>query len=219
MTDDRTPPVTEAQIVRRVRAARVSRRAFFALVGTASLTAGAVTAGQSFPALGGTNLVAPRVAGLGPQRLPVNKTAVAAGVVEAATDRAWRLRVGGPAGTTSFSRAELLGLPQSVQELPIACVEGWTTYATWVGVPLAALLALVGGSFDRHVRLTSLEPGGAYRVTTMGPEFATDPRTLVALGVNDEPLDLDHGYPARIIAPARPGVLQTKWLARVEVLS
>ena len=59
----------------------------------------------------------------------------------------------------------------------------------------------------------------AYRVTTMGPEFATDPRTLVALGVNGEPLDLDHGYPARIIAPARPGVLQTKWLARVEVLS
>ncbi|WP_148668402.1 molybdopterin-dependent oxidoreductase, partial [Streptomyces sp. WAC05950] len=27
---------------------------------------------------------------------------------------------------------------------------------------------------------------------------------------------LDHGYPARIIAPNRPGVLQTKWVGRLE---
>ena len=34
-----------------------------------------------------------------------------------------------------------------------------------------------------------------------------------------EVLDIDHGYPARIIAPGRPGVLQTKWLDRIEVLA
>ena len=32
-----------------------------------------------------------------------------------------------------------------------------------------------------------------------------------------EPLDLDHGYPCRVIAPNRPGVLQTKWVASLEV--
>lgn len=31
-------------------------------------------------------------------------------------------------------------------------------------------------------------------------------------------LSLDHGFPARIIAPNRPGVLQTKWVHRLEVL-
>ncbi|WP_406213937.1 molybdopterin-dependent oxidoreductase [Streptomyces canus] len=30
-----------------------------------------------------------------------------------------------------------------------------------------------------------------------------------------EPLTPDHGYPARIIVPAAPGVLNTKWVARM----
>jgi len=30
---------------------------------------------------------------------------------------------------------------------------------------------------------------------------------------------MDHGYPARMIAPGRPGVLQTKWLSKLEVMS
>jgi DMSO/TMAO reductase YedYZ molybdopterin-dependent catalytic subunit len=30
---------------------------------------------------------------------------------------------------------------------------------------------------------------------------------------------LEHGFPARIIAPGRPGVLQTKWIERIEVIA
>lgn len=66
--------------------------------------------------------------------------------------------------------------------------------------------------------MTSLERSGAYRVTEMPPEYAADPLTLVALGIGGQPLDVEHGYPARVIAPGRPGVLQTKWLAAIEVL-
>lgn len=51
----------------------------------------------------------------------------------------------------------------------------------------------------------------------MPPEYARDPLTLIALRVNGERLDVDHGYPARVIAPGRPGVLQTKWLTAIEV--
>ncbi|MEX0791258.1 MAG: molybdopterin-dependent oxidoreductase [Actinomycetota bacterium] len=46
---------------------------------------------------------------------------------------------------------------------------------------------------------------------------AADPDTLVALEVNGEPLHLEHGYPARIMGPNRPGVMQTKWLAKLVV--
>jgi DMSO/TMAO reductase YedYZ molybdopterin-dependent catalytic subunit len=53
---------------------------------------------------------------------------------------------------------------------------------------------------------------------TMAAEFVQDPTTLVALELNGETLDLDHGFPARIIAPGRPGVLQTKWLKSIEVV-
>jgi DMSO/TMAO reductase YedYZ molybdopterin-dependent catalytic subunit len=49
--------------------------------------------------------------------------------------------------------------------------------------------------------------------------FAADDRTLLALGLAGEPLALDHGYPCRLIAPNRPGVLQTKWVERLEVLA
>ena len=47
---------------------------------------------------------------------------------------------------------------------------------------------------------------------------ARDAKTLIALKLNGETLDLDHGYPCRLIAPTRPGVLQTKWLTRIEVV-
>ena len=67
--------------------------------------------------------------------------------------------------------------------------------------------------------LTSLEKEGGYRVTQMGSEYVSDPTTLVALTLNGETLDIDHGYPARMIAPGRPGVLQTKWLSHLEIVT
>ena len=39
-----------------------------------------------------------------------------------------------------------------------------------------------------------------------------DARSLLALQVGGEDLALDHGYPARIIVPALPGVHNTKWV-------
>jgi DMSO/TMAO reductase YedYZ molybdopterin-dependent catalytic subunit len=41
--------------------------------------------------------------------------------------------------------------------------------------------------------------------------------TLIALRLFGEPLDIEHGYPCRLIAPNRPGVLQTKWHGRITV--
>jgi DMSO/TMAO reductase YedYZ molybdopterin-dependent catalytic subunit len=66
------------------------------------------------------------------------------------------------------------------------------------------------------VRATSLEKGSIYAVTELEPNFVQDDLTLVALEVDGKTLDINHGYPARLIAPARPGVLQTKWLSTLE---
>ena len=41
--------------------------------------------------------------------------------------------------------------------------------------------------------------------------------TLLALEAEGSPLHLDHGYPVRLIAPNRPGVLQTKWVSRIVI--
>lgn len=75
------------------------------------------------------------------------------------------------------------------------------------------------GAPHARVRVTSLQLRGGYRVSEMGQEHARDPLTLLALRLNGAELDPDHGYPARLIAPNRPGVLQTKWVGRLEVLA
>lgn len=199
-------------------ARRSGRRAFLGVVGAATGAVTILTIGQSFPGLGATNVFGPRD-GKGPQGLPVNKTAASAEVAAAATDPGWRLRVGSPAGQLSWSREQLLALPQTEVDLPIACVEGWSATARWSGVRLRDLLSAVGVQGDTGVRVTSIQPHGAYRIVDMGPEFAHDEATLVALAVNGQTLNLDHGYPARMIAPNRPGVLQTKWLQQIEVLT
>ena len=68
------------------------------------------------------------------------------------------------------------------------------------------------------VLVVSLEKGG-YGETSLRRNQIMDADSLLALRVNGATLSRDHGYPARMIAPGRPGVLQTKWLSSIEVLS
>lgn len=176
-----------------------------------------VTAGQTVPLLRRVSVLAPR-SGQGPQGVPVNRSAAAAGVVGSARSPQYRLTVTNGPVKRDFSIEELRAMPQATHRLPIACVEGWSADAEWTGVVLADLVAAVGGSPDSDVRMISLEPPGPYSRTTLPARHAHDAQTLIALRLNGETLDLDHGYPCRLIAPTRPGVLQTKWLTRIEVV-
>lgn len=176
-----------------------------------------VTAGQTIPLLRGVSVLAPR-SGQGPQRVPVNRSAIAAGVLRSARSPAYRLTVTNGSATRAFTLDDLRAMPQTTHRLPIACVEGWSADAEWTGVVLADLLASVGGAADSDVRMISLEPPGPYSRTVLPARHARDAQTLIALKLNGETLHIDHGYPCRLIAPSRPGVLQTKWLTRIEVV-
>ncbi len=195
-----------------------TRRGF--LVGT-GLTVVAVTVGtigQTVAPLGSLAVLAPRRPDIGPQGLPVNRSSAQAGVGTSALDPTWSLELVGPDGSTRrLARAALLALPQHQAVLPVACVEGWSASARWGGVRIADLVALSGGGTGTAVSVTSLEQRGAYRRTELPAAYAAHPDSLLALRLGDEDLDLEHGFPARIIAPNRPGVLQTKWVARLEV--
>ncbi len=85
----------------------------------------------------------------------------------------------------------------------------------WTGVRLRDLLDLVGAPAGTTVRVQSLQPRGPFRTSEVRGNLADDPMTLVALQLDGEPLSIDHGHPCRLIAPNRPGVLQTKWLGRI----
>ncbi|MFF8948210.1 molybdopterin-dependent oxidoreductase [Streptomyces sp. NPDC014940] len=200
----------------------VSRRGALWLAGGGSLLLFLTTVGQS---LGGplrrTAPLAPHGGpdpGGGPNGFQINKTAAYAGIDPAETGaEAWRLVVTGRTGTVRLSRAELLRLPQHSSSLPIACVEGWSTADQWWrGVRLRDLAALVGhDGAAPDVLVESLQRHGAFRRAALRANQVADGRSLLALSVNGEDLSLDHGSPARVIVPAAPGVLNTKWVARL----
>ncbi|MGY1503112.1 molybdopterin-dependent oxidoreductase [Streptomyces sp. QTS52] len=200
-----------------------SRRGALGLVGGGSLLLFATTAGRSFDGpLRETALLAPHGGpepGSGPGGFQINKTAASRGISTTETsDEAWRLVVEGPGRTVRLSRAELLQLPLHSATLPIACVEGWSTSdQSWRGVRLRDLAALVGYESDAppDVLVESLQRHGSFRRAALRDNQVRDPRALLALFVNGAPLTPDHGYPARIIVPAAPGVLNTKWVARM----
>ena len=165
-------------------------------------------------------MLAPRNPSVGPQHVPVNQTALQAGVVDTAAAVDYRLTVTGRCRRPlSLSVADLQALPQRTSALPITCVEGWSADAVWRGVQLKSLLALAEAPVGASVRVESLEDQHRlYSSSVVDGEHADDPDTLLALELNGEELDLDHGYPIRLIAPDRPGVLQTKWISNVVVL-
>jgi hypothetical protein len=174
------------------------------------------TAGSTVPWLRQVSVLGVR-SGDGPAGIPLNKSAVAAGVTASATRSDYRLALVNGDRRVELSRDDLLAMPQSTQALPIACVEGWSASGTWSGVRMRDLLDLVDVPRGTDVLVTSLQESGPYTTTVLHGNFADDDRTLLALGLVGEPLSIDHGFPARVIAPDRPGVLQTKWVGRIEV--
>jgi DMSO/TMAO reductase YedYZ molybdopterin-dependent catalytic subunit len=199
----------------------ISRRGVLAFAGASSGLVAALSVGQSIGgALRRTALLAPHgqdVAG-GPGAFQVNKTAASVGIKASAVGAGWRLtlRADGRDGQRPvvLRRAGLLRMRQQVASLPIACVEGWSTNdQAWAGVRLRDLAQLAGVGHPSSVLVQSLERGGAFSRTVLSTGQIMDERSLLALRVNGSDLTLDHGYPARVIVPANPGVHNTKWVA------
>jgi DMSO/TMAO reductase YedYZ molybdopterin-dependent catalytic subunit len=192
----------------------LTRRALVAGVGAASLGLGAMTAGQ---VVGGPvrelALLAPRGrTGRGPNGFPVNKTFAAVGIPRERVGPGWRLGLLAGGERATISRPELLRMPLVDADLPIACVEGWSTTQAWQGVRLLDLARLAGLDDPETVEVRSLQPRGRLSRVTLNRGQIGDPRAMVALRVNGADLSLDHGYPARIMVPAIPGVHCTKWV-------
>ena len=193
----------------------LSRRAVLRLAfgGAGLLTL--VTLGETVGPLRFVDLLAPRRPDIGPQGVPVNRPAADAGVAAAATDPGYRLAVeGGVGGPVALSLQDLRALGVHEATLPVSCVEGWSAVGNWRGVRVRDVLASVGRS-GAAVSVHSLEQEGIYTTSSLSPEQARDPDTLLAFELNGSPLVLDHGYPLRLIGPNRPGVQQTKWVGKL----
>ncbi len=213
----RNPPREAPSSQQRVPGGSLTRRSFLGvLTGVAGLLT-LVTAGQTVPLLNRLAVLAPRKPDVGPQGFPVNKTAAGAGIDPSSLGR-YRLHVeGSVARPLSLSLDDLRSFTQHTAELPIACVEGWSTSQSWTGVRVGDLLDAAEAEPRRDITVGSIQREGRYRSSILTADQARDPDALLALEVNGEPLHLDHGYPLRLIAPHRPGVMQTKWVERVRI--
>lgn len=197
----------------------LSRRGFLATVGAGVGAVTLLTVGQTLRPLKELALLAPRAPDIGPQGLPVNRSAVSAGVVDLARDPAYTLVVDGRVGKElRLSLDDLRALPQHEAQIAITCVEGWSAGASWGGVRLRDVLALAEARADSEVVVYSMQTRGSYRRSRVNVPHAQHPDTLLALRVNGETLAADHGFPCRLISPNRPGVQQTKWVNRLRVL-
>jgi DMSO/TMAO reductase YedYZ molybdopterin-dependent catalytic subunit len=198
----------------------ISRRGVLAFAGAGSALIALLAVGQS---LGGplrrAALLAPHGQDPGrPDDFQVNQTAASAGISQSLTGDTWRLTLGrdGQPGRAPvvLRRADLLRMEQHAASLPIACVEGWSTDdQEWAGVRLRDLARLAGVSRPSSALVESLERGGAFSRVVLSAGQVMNPDSLLALRVNGADLTPDHGYPARVILPASPGVHNTKWVA------
>jgi DMSO/TMAO reductase YedYZ molybdopterin-dependent catalytic subunit len=194
----------------------ISRRGLFAFTGAGALALLLANVGET---IGGplrkTALLAPRRQ-VAPGDFPVNKSAVGAGITEEMTGPGYALTLRAGGRTVVLSRDDLLAMPQHTATLPIACVEGWTTTQEWTGVRLADLARTAGLPKPASAFVRSLQPAGVLNKASLNGAQVTAGDALLALEVNGADLSPDHGYPARIIVPALPGVHNTKWVASIE---
>jgi DMSO/TMAO reductase YedYZ molybdopterin-dependent catalytic subunit len=222
----------------------VDRRRFLALVGGAGVAAGAIAVGARTLQPGdaaslASEVVLPRpvsglpppptaasfdVSGITPLHVPNDRffridTALSVPRVDPAR---WRLRVHGMVDRElELTFDDLLARTFVEQDVTIACVSNEVGgnligNARWLGTSLADLLdeagpdpaatQVVGRSIDGWTA------GFPTNIVTGRRD------SLIAVGMNGEPLPPRHGFPARLIVPGLFGyVSATKWLTEIEL--
>jgi len=126
----------------------------------------------------------------------------------------WRLVVDGMvARPSSFSLAEIKSLPRSSQITFVACEEGWSYIAEWIGTPLSHILDRAGALPQvRYVVYRSIQPDWWESIDMSD---ALHPQTLVTYGMNGGELPVGFGGPLRLRVPRQLGYKSVKYVTRL----
>jgi DMSO/TMAO reductase YedYZ molybdopterin-dependent catalytic subunit len=134
----------------------------------------------------------------------------------------WTLRVHGMVDRPlELSFGDLLRRPLTEADITLACVSNQVGgplagNARWLGASLAALLRQAGVQSGADQILSTSNDG--WTAGTPVEAVMNDPRALLAVGMNGQPLPVAHGFPARMIVPGLFGyVSATKWVTDLEL--
>ncbi|MDN5605536.1 MAG: molybdopterin-dependent oxidoreductase [Brevibacterium sp.] len=222
------------------------RRTFFGLAaGLTAVGVAAIAAGQSSSTLARnaagavTKLVLPRAATSAPKisagaDLGIDGLApiitgnddfyrIDTALVPPAVDAAsWSLHIHGMVDEeVTITMEELLELPLEEHRVTLTCVSNQVGgdlvgNATWLGYPVRELLKRARPSVDADMVLSTSDDG--FTASTPLEALTDDRASLLAVGMNGDPLPRDHGYPARLVVPGLYGfVSATKWVTDLEV--
>ena len=116
---------------------------------------------------------------------------------------------------TLFSIADLKSCPSRSHITELACEEGWSYIAEWIGVPLSHVLHLVGAHPQaRYVVYVSMEPD---TWDSIDMADALHPQTFLCYGMNGSELPVAHGGPLRMRLPRQIGYKNIKFITRLTV--
>lgn len=134
----------------------------------------------------------------------------------------WSLRIHGMVEREiEIGWDELLALPMQESHVTLACVSNEVGgdligNALWLGHPVRDLLARAGVDPDADMVLSRSADG--FTASTPLEALTDDRDALFAVGMNGEPLPIEHGFPVRMVVPGLYGyVSATKWATELEV--
>ena len=126
----------------------------------------------------------------------------------------WRLSVDGMvAHPTSFSLSDLKSFPVRSQITEVACEEGWSYIAEWIGTPLVDVLNEAGILPQaRYVAYFSIDSDWWESIDMAD---ALHPQTFLTWGMNDADLPVGFGGPLRMRVPRQLGYKNVKYITRL----
>jgi DMSO/TMAO reductase YedYZ molybdopterin-dependent catalytic subunit len=135
----------------------------------------------------------------------------------------WRLRIHGMVDKeVGFSYQDIHNRPLVERVVTLCCVSNpvggpYISTARFIGVDLAGLLAEAGVQQGAE-QLYSTSVDGFTAGTPLSTVLEPGRGAMLAIGMNGEPLPIEHGFPARLVVPGLYGyVSATKWVTDLEV--
>lgn len=119
-----------------------------------------------------------------------------------------------------FTLAELRAMQQLGEITRHDCVEGWSVIGKYSGVVLAHVLALVQPTPQAQFvvfHCFDTDQSGVEYYESLNLREAAHPQTMLALDLNDAPIDPDHGAPVRLRIPTQLGYKSAKWVRQIQL--
>jgi len=116
----------------------------------------------------------------------------------------------GPKAVVTWNWAEFNALPQSKMTRDIHCVTTWSKFNTsWEGVLIDDILA--GAGIEPPTDFTLAHSYGGYSTNVPAADLSGG-KAMVALRYEGQPIETDHGGPARLLVPHLYFWKSAKWV-------